>query len=65
MTERGIAIAHAIVGLANVALVVVCTVYAVMAVRSGMISLYFFDCALFVANAYMAYYNFGEAKRLL
>ena len=65
MTERGFGIAHAVIAVANVTLVVVCAVCGVYVLNKGLTPLFFLDCALVVSNAYLAYYNFGEAKKLL
>jgi hypothetical protein len=65
MTERGYGIAHALVCFANVVMVPVCSFFAALSLHRGMISLCFLNCALITANAYMAYFNFSEAKKRL
>ena len=48
--------------------IILCIVSAILIVKTfnaGMMPLCFLNAAIFVANAYLAYFNFCEAKRLL
>jgi hypothetical protein len=65
MTPRGLAAAHFFIMGANVALALMCTLYAVKALAAGIMGLVYFDGAVIVGNIYMAYFNFCEAKKLL
>jgi hypothetical protein len=65
MTERGFAIGHAVIGVANIIMVAICAAFAVLALRKDMMILCFLDCALIVMNSYMAYFNIYQAQRLL
>lgn len=65
MTDRLTGLVHAFIGIINLFMVIACAVFIVEAFNHDMIPLFFFNAALFVANLYLAYLNFCEAKRLL
>ena len=65
MTPHVIGLCHAAFAVCNIILAIVCAIMLVKTYNVGMMPACFLNAAIFVANLYMIYVNFCEAKRLL
>jgi hypothetical protein len=65
MTPRVAGLFHAGFAVCNIIMAIVGAVMIVKTFNAGMLPLFFFNAAIFVASLYMVYFNYCEAKRLL
>ena len=65
MTPRVAGLFHAAFAVCNLILAVFCAVMVVKTYQAGWMPTCFLNAAIFVANLYLTYFNYYQAKRLL